>query len=196
LEDAVDPSPALSDAVVQRFVAMFKAPPDQQRMIADCVRKAHQGAWKWGKDWKSPSVAAALQFRTDTRAWVKSYRALPAQKREEEVEAFYPGIDLHLEAFANSIDEQMGTRRPKFGPMRPDWTSFDRFVVLMLTIAAKGGGHLSFMEKTPGGERKARGGLVDLLIEFRPYLPAGFVPEPLPVRRLGRIKGYFRKNRR
>ena len=95
----MDKPPALDDAVVRRLVAILKAPPDQRQTIADCLQKAHQGAWKWGKDWKSPSIAASLQFRTDTRTWVKSYRALPAQKREE-VEAFYPSIDLYLEALA------------------------------------------------------------------------------------------------
>jgi hypothetical protein len=191
----VDQPPPLNDAVVRRLVALFKAPPDQQQTIADCVRKAHKGAWKWGKDWKSPSVAAAVQFRADTRAWIKSYRALPAQTRAA-AEFFYPGVDLYFEAFADHIDEQVGKRRSKFGPMRPNWTSFDRFALLMLTIAVMSGGRLSFRETTASGQRKASGGLVELLIAFRPHLPAGFVPNALPARRLGRLKGYFRKNRR
>jgi hypothetical protein len=184
---------ALDDAVTRRLVALFKAPPDQHQTISDCVRAAHKGAWKWGKDWRSPSVAAALQFRADTRAWIKSYRALPAQTREE-MEALYPAVDHYFDGFANGIDEEMGKRRSKFGPMKPDWTRFDSFVMLMLITAA--GGRLSFKEKTASGERKASSALVDLLIAFRPYLPQGFVPEALPVRRLGRVNGYFRKNRR
>src|SRR5262245_1041650 len=138
-EDAVDQPPALSDAVVGRLIVLFNAPPDQQQIIAACLQRAHQGAWKWGKDWKSPRIAAALQFRADTRAWIKSFRALPAQAREE-MEALYPAVDRYFEALANGIDEQMGKRRSKFGPMKPDWTSFDRFVLLMLTIAVMTGG--------------------------------------------------------
>src|SRR5262249_40977610 len=124
-----------------------------QQIIAACLQRAHQGAWKWGKDWKSPRIAAALQFRADTRAWIKSFRALPAQAREE-MEALYPAVDRYFEALANGIDEQMGKRRSKFGPMKPDWTSFDRFVLLMLTIAVMTGGRLSFREKAVSGDQQ------------------------------------------
>jgi hypothetical protein len=58
----VDQPPALDDAAIRPLVAIFKAPPEQQRLIADYLRKAHQGAWKWGKDWKSPSVASYRHF--------------------------------------------------------------------------------------------------------------------------------------
>jgi hypothetical protein len=152
--------------------------------------------------WKNADVhAEALQLPSTHPALYRAVAALRSAKHaladldERHREALWwpiaeaeSGIDLFLGEEAERIKRRVHRRGRRAGTVKD--RMFQIFVRDLLLATEACGGRLGF-EKNIG-----KGRLVEAINILKPCLPKGFVPTPLPLSTLQRIKSQLAKRRR
>jgi hypothetical protein len=165
-------------AVVVRLADIAAIPDAHREQFARHLQKAVHAARRRGGDWQpAPRQSGAIDqiahIAATGRAFFKALQHSPLIEDQLLAARVSWRADI-----ASTIGR---LRRGRGRPPRTFSTEFERFVASLLLAVRAAGGRPSF-------DRKRRSGrLVDLLVELRPHLPPGFVPEELPWAKLERL---------
>ena len=204
------------DAVLERLAELGHVPAARRKFFFETVCANVQRAWELGglnMQGRASKQGALLQ-----RTALALYEALGNVDKDEretiegilggKLEFSFDQISsgrvgelrqtLYRLAFVFSIRTGKPPLRPPYEAPQPpqrgrkpgavkDWV-FQHFVGVLLATTTLAGGRLT-LEKNIG-----KGSLIDAINALAPYLPDGFVPEPMPVSTFQRLKDFEQRD--